>query len=225
MTDSLERSGAHLTEEDRQGLADGSLLSDRRPDAESHVAECAECAGDVARLHSLMTRLEQHPDTPHTELDALWPAIRSRIESGKIVSLDTGSPERRSPAWPRLAVLVTGVAAAVVLAFTLGRESRSPVDDVVVPRNGATPVVSISDSSRIYQEEVESLLEELELRRSTMRPGTAATVDRDLRIIDGAIDELTDALAHDPNNPALRQLLAASYRQKRDLLKQVDNAS
>lgn len=225
MTHSRARPDAHLTEEERHGLADGSLPPDRRADADSHVAECAECAGDVVRLYSLMSRLEQLPDTPHAELDALWPAIRSRIERGKVVSLGGEATARRWRARARLAVIGAGVAAAVVLAFTLGRQSRSEVDDVITPGPSTTPIVSIADSSRVYQQEVESLLEELELRRATMRPATAATVDRDLRIIDDAIDELTDALAHDPNNPALRQLLAASYRQKRDLLKQADNAS
>ena len=225
MTGSPTRFDAHLSEEDRQGLADSSLSTDRRADAESHVAECAECADDVARLHLLMTRLEQLPEAHATELDALWPGIRSRIERGKVVPLDTDVAVRRSrPRW-RLAAIVTGVAAAIVLAFTLGRESRPQADDIVASGNGMTPVVSVSDSSRLYQEEVEALLEEFELRRAVMRPATKATVDRDLRIIDGAIDELTRALARDPDNPALRQLLAASYRQKRDLLKQVDNAS
>jgi hypothetical protein len=225
MTDSRARSDAHLTEEERHGLADGSLPPDRRADAESHVAECTECGDDVARLHSLMTRLEQLPDTPRAELDTLWPAIRSRIERGKVVSLGTESPARRRRASARSVAIVAGVAAAVLLAFTLGRESRPRVGDIVATGSSTTPIVSIADSSRLYQQEVQSLLEELELRRSTMRPATAATVDRDLRIIDGAIDELTDALTRDPNNPALRQLLAASYRQKRDLLKQADNAS
>jgi hypothetical protein len=225
MTDSRARHDAHLTEEERHGIADGSLPPDRCADAESHVAECAECGDDVARLHSLMTRLEQLPDTPRAELDTLWPAIRSRIERGKVVSLGTESTARRRRASARSVAIVAGVAAAVLLAFTLGRESRPPVGDDVATGSSTTPIVSIADSSRLYQQEVQSLLEELELRRSTMRPATAATVDRDLRIIDGAIDELTDALARDPNNPALRQLLAASYRQKRDLLKQADNAS
>lgn len=206
-------------------MADDSLPPDRRADAESHAAECAACAGDVARLHSLMTHLEQLSDTPDAELDALWPTIRSRIERDKIVSLGGEPAVRRSRRWGQKAAVIAGLAAALVLAFTLGREIRPRVDDVVTPGIGTTPIVSVADSSRAYQEEVQSLLEELELRRSTMRPATAASVDRDLRIIDGAIDELTDALTRDPNNPALRQLLAASYRQKRDLLKQVDNAS
>ena len=225
MTDLFARSDAHLSEEERHGLADGSLLPDRRTNVEAHAAECAACAADVARLHSLMTRLEQLPDMPHTELDALWPAIRSRIERGKVVALGGQTTASGSRARARVAAIVAGVAAALVVAFTLGRESRQPVDDVITSGSSTTPIVSVADSSRAYQEEVESLLEELELRRATMRPATAATVDRDLRIIDGAIDELTDALVRDPNNPALRQLLAASYRQKRDLLKQVDNAS
>jgi hypothetical protein len=225
MTDSRARSDAHLTEEERHGIADGSLTPDWLADAQSHLAECAECGDDVARLHSLMTRLEQLPDTPRAELDTLWPAIRSRIERGKVVSLGTATTARRRRASARSVAIVAGVAAAVLLAFTLGRESRPRVGDIVATGSSTTPIVSIADSSRLYQQEVQSLLEELELRRSTMRPATAATVDRDLRIIDGAIDELTDALARDPNNPALRQLLAASYRQKRDLLKQADNAS
>jgi len=225
MTNSPTRIDAHLTEEERHGLADDSLPPDRRADAEAHLAMCAECAGDVARLHSLMARMTQLPDTVDAELDTLWPAIRSRIERGKVVSLGGEPAARRSRRRVRQAAIVAGVAAALVLAFTLGRETRPQANVVLTPGLNTTPIVSIADSSRAYQEEVQSLLEELELRRSTMRPATAASVDRDLRIIDGAIDELTDALERDPNNPALRQLLAASYRQKRDLLKQADNAS
>ncbi|HEX5971355.1 MAG TPA: hypothetical protein VFY85_05465 [Gemmatimonadaceae bacterium] len=224
MTHSRARSDAHLTEEERHGLADGSLPADRRPDVEAHVVACAECASDVTRLRSFVARMTQLPDT-HAELDALWPAIRSRIELGKVVPLGTDAPARHTRQRARPAIVITGVAAALVLAFTLGRGSRPRGEDVVTFGNGTPPAVSVADSSRAYQEEVESLLEEFELRRATMRPATTATVERDLRIIDGAIEELTNALARDPDNPALRQLLAASYRQKRDLLKQVDNAS
>lgn len=225
MTDSLARLDAHLTEEERHGLADGSLPPDRRADAEVHVAECAECAGDVARLHSLMDRLTRRPAPAGAELDSLWPAIRARIEHGKVVSLGGETPTQRRRSYVRPATIVAGVAAAVVFAFALGRGTRPQPGDIVRPGGSTTPIVSVADSSRAYQEEVQSLLDDLELRRSTMRPATTASIDRDLKIIDGAIAELTDALARDPNNPALRQLLAASYRQKRDLLKQVDNAS
>src|SRR5205823_196499 len=64
-----------------------------------------------------------------------------------------------------------------------------------------------------------------ELQRALLRPETRASLDRDLRTVDVAIAELKDAVARDPNNPALRRLLASSYRQKIDLLKRVGNAS
>ena len=66
---------------------------------------------------------------------------------------------------------------------------------------------------------------EMALRRAMMRPDVAARMEHDVRVIDSAIAELQDALKHDPNNPALRQLLAASYRQKRDLLRRAEDAS
>ena len=58
-----------------------------------------------------------------------------------------------------------------------------------------------------------------------LRPEAAEALDRDLHVVDVAIAELKDAIARDPSNRALRQLLASSYRQKVDLLKRVANAS
>jgi hypothetical protein len=244
MTDSR-----HLTEEERQGLADGTLAPERRADAEAHAASCEECGADVARLSTLVASLSplaaslpalgsrpsadmaspgadgREPMAESRALDDLWPEIRSRIERGKVVPLGGTSGAARSIGRGRRAWLGAGVAAAALIAFALGRASRPRADDVVTVREGSTPVVGVADSARAYQQQVESLLEELELRRAMLRPSTAASVERDLRIIDGAIAELRDALARDPNNAALRALLAASYRQKRDLLKQVDNAS
>jgi hypothetical protein len=57
-----------------------------------------------------------------------------------------------------------------------------------------------------------------------MRPELARAVERDLRTIDVAIAELQNAIRTDPNNPALRRLLASSYRQKVDLLKRASDA-
>ena len=64
----------------------------------------------------------------------------------------------------------------------------------------------------------------MELRRATLPPATRTAIDDDLRTIDDAIKELEVAVAHDPSNSALRQLLASSYRQKVDLLERIGNA-
>ena len=80
------------------------------------------------------------------------------------------------------------------------------------------------DSTQSYEEEARTLLDHLELQRALVRPEARASIDRDLRLIDQAIAELKAAIAADPNNPALRQLLASSYRQKIELLKRAGNA-
>ena len=79
----------------------------------------------------------------------------------------------------------------------------------------------VVDSTREYEREATILLNELELRRAMIRPQLRSSLDHDLRAIDDAILELKEAIARDPNNPALRRLLASSYKQKVDLLKRV----
>lgn len=230
MTDRLVPSTRHLTEGERHGIADGTLPDDERPSITRHLAECDACASDVARLGELMTRIHAEP-APAETLDELWPAIRARIEQGKVVPLGapatrttTHRSTRRSLRW-WLPGGVTAAVAALLIAALL-RPARQPVSmpESTAPRNDRT-MMTVADSSRAYEQQVAVLLEELELRRSMLPPATAAAIDHDLRLIDGAIAELEEALAHDPNDPALRQLLAASYRQKRDLLRRVDNAS
>jgi thioredoxin-like negative regulator of GroEL len=86
-------------------------------------------------------------------------------------------------------------------------------------------LIAVADSAHAYEEEAQTLLNQLELRRSMLRPEAVVAIDHDLRIVDSAIAELKEAIARDPTNPALRRLLASSYRQKVDVLKRVGNAS
>lgn len=229
MTDRLEPSARHLSEAERHGIADGTLPDDERPFITRHISECDACASDVARLNAFMARIHSEP-APAEALDELWPTIRARIEQGKVVPLGASAAPtsmHRQTRPGRRWWLTGGVAAAAaLLVVALLRPPRQPVSmpERMAPRNDQT-MMTVADSSRAYQQQVAALLEELELRRSMLPPATAATIDHDLRLIDGAIAELQEALVHDPNNPALRQLLAASYRQKRDLLRRVDNAS
>ena len=62
------------------------------------------------------------------------------------------------------------------------------------------------------------------MRRAMMNPQTRVLVDHDIAVIDKAIAELRDAIARDPNNAALRRLLASSYRQKVELVKRAGSS-
>jgi hypothetical protein len=54
-----------------------------------------------------------------------------------------------------------------------------------------------------------------------LQPESVEKVEHNLAIIDQAIREIRDALAVDPGNEALLQLLKASYGQKSALVRQV----
>jgi hypothetical protein len=226
MTDSM-----HLTEAERQHIAEGSASAgDER--VAHHLATCAECERDVARLRALVRRV-RHLPPPAANLADLWPAIRSRVQQTKIVPLAGAAIATASaasdarPRRSRLVRLTAWLAAAVVVIAAAGLFTR-----VVPRRDGGRAAVApatgqarfAADSIAAYREETTRLLDQLELQRSLMRPSTRAQLDGDLRTIDQAIAELEAAIKRDPNNPALRQLLASSYRQKVELLKRVENA-
>lgn len=217
----------HLTEDERQAFAEGSLPTDRAREVQEHLRQCATCAADVRTLEATMTSIRSAP-TPVSRIDELWPEIRSRIERTKVVPLsalasDPPRTPRRRGRWIAASVLI----AAAVVAFaviTVPRRQPSAGDRTVASGGASTPIVPVTDSVQSYEAEARVLLNHLEVERAMMRPEAAAMIDRDLKVIDAAIDELKLAIANDPKNAALRQLLAESYRQKVELLKRAENA-
>ena len=222
MTDSHK----HLTEEQRHALADGSLPADQLVSAETHRRECVACADDVARIETLMTRArDASPAAPARALDELWPSIRMRIEASKVVPFSPNAirlESRRRARRVGSAIMMAAalVVAAVALGVRVSWRRPTPLSNAA----DTTSLITVADSAHAYETEAQTLLNQLELRRSMLRPETVVAIDHDLHIVDSAIAELKEAIAHDPNNPALRRLLAASYRQKVDLLKRVGNA-
>jgi len=69
-----------------------------------------------------------------------------------------------------------------------------------------------------YERAARDLAATLDARRSALSPETVAKVEASLRVIDSAIAEARAALARDPGNQALVELLGVSYRQKLDVL-------
>jgi hypothetical protein len=222
----------HLTEEERQGVADGTLDADRLRAAEHHLAACDACARDVGSLRKLMARIPAPSPSDATApavLDDLWSSIRSRIEEAKVIPLDAPPADvapvtkrRRSAVW--IAAAVAAAIGIVVVSLPPMRASRD-VTGPSVSIDTESDVVNVADSTNAYEAEANALLNQLEMQRAMMPPEARSSVDHDLRVIDSAITEVRDALVRDPNNPALKRLLASSYRQKVELLKRASGAS
>jgi len=223
----------HLTEDERHAFADGTLPPEQSSSAELHLAACQSCRDDVTRITTFMKRVHEEP-APEVQLDELWPSIRMRIEQSKVVALGeggrgTGDGGRTARSGRRAGWIaaIGVVAAAAIIAVVVLRDRTGAGGDSTIASAGdtAATLVAVVDSTHAFEEEARILLDRLELKRAMLRPEAAQALDRDLHVVDVAIAELKDAVARDPNNPALRRLLASSYRQKVDLLKRVANAS
>jgi len=227
-------SANHLSEDERQCAADGTLDAVSRARVDAHLGECRACAADVARLAALMNRIDDKrrsgsAATLTPVVEDLWPDIRRQIENSKVVALDS---DETVSAWRlRLDPWVIGVAASVaaITALTVIQIVppivRSAATNAAASASADTVFRFAADSAESYREEADRLLDELQLQRARLAPGTRAAIDDDLKTVDLAIAELQVAVARDPRNPALRAMLASSYRQKVDVLKKISNAS
>jgi hypothetical protein len=176
------------------------------PDAaafEAHLDRCAACAAALERAAEPPRGLAALPRSIEPASD-LWPAIHGRLAS-----------LRERPG--RLAVPRWGLAAAALLLIALS----SGVTAVLLrPAPGAVSArLDVSALEAQYAAVSEDLTGALEKVRSRLQPETMATIERNLRIIDTALDETRLALAKDPGNPALGQMVVAAWRQKVDLLR------
>ena len=219
-------STSHLTEEERQRLVDGDGAVDQDGAVQAHLRACAACASDVAALQKITMRARQLAgEEPTIELAELWPGIRSRIESSKVVTMASEQTVKAARV-PRRLGAMAGIAAVLVIAVWLVARTDFGGGDRIarVPADTAAPLQFVDDSVRVYKEEAQVLLDRLELTRSMLEPSAAAAIDKDLAVIDSAITELQTAIARDPRNPALQRLLAMSYREKIEVLLRVSNA-
>lgn len=77
-----------------------------------------------------------------------------------------------------------------------------------------TALVAFEQGERSYRAAIDDLERLLAAKRDRMMPETAATLDRNLAIIDAAIEDSRRALEADPNNHELAQMLNSVYETK-----------
>ena len=100
--------------------------------------------------------------------------------------------------------------------------SRTPdAGNVATPGAGATPpsFAAFTIEENNYLRTVGILQDVLDQQESALAPETVAQLKASLRTIDEAILEARNALARDPANRVLIDMLTSNYRQKVDLLR------
>lgn len=202
---------------------------------------------DETRLRELQARTRELPREIMPPADA-WVAIRARIaesdgepESGETAENagDTAgsaekarSPTRRALAlWQRpvflaaaAAMLVAG--SSIVTAIALGGRDGPVTERAVAsseaPRRSSSAPATLAEFTVLENDYIGTanrLAALLESDETQLSPETIAKLKESLRVIDAAILEARRALAADPANRELVEMLSASYNHKLDLLR------
>ena len=170
---------------------------------EQHLLSCDACRADFRFQRTLKTGVAELPREIRPP-DGMWQGIQQRI-----------SPVRHALGRPQWWQRRGALAAAALLLVTL----TSVITAMLVRRpDHAGRPDSFSVTQAAYERVAEELAETLEFRRKELSPTALAVIEQNLRIIDEAIRETQAALATDPRNERVAELLWASWEKKIDLL-------
>lgn len=199
---------------------DGSLTEEERGLLDAHLVTCAECRTVLDDLARVVTHARTLPEIAPAE--DLWPGIAARVAS---YAQDHRAPKIRvrtsswgiTMSWPQL--VAAGLALMVLSgggAWYLTKGARARTATVARQQPGPDAVNAAHDQ---YAAEVEDLQKALEERRDQLDPETVKTIEANLKIIDLATTQARTALAADPKNPYLKEVVS-SQTEKVKLLRQ-----
>ena len=189
---------------------------------------------DEESLRNLQAQTAKLPREITPPADA-WVVIKAEIERPRDIS-GGNHAARVSPIWQRPAFLAAAAlllvaGSSAVTAIALARRSVDGAQVTVAPPaitterpvadSGGDPA-TLAEFTLVENDYISTanrLSALLESDETQLAPETIVKLKESLRVIDGAILEARRALAADPANKQLIEMLSTSYNQKVDLLR------
>jgi anti-sigma factor RsiW len=209
-----------------QQLADGTLGAIRRTELELHLEECESCrsfAEDIRRLREAAAALE-----PIAPPDHVWLQIAGRLRrEGRVAS-----PAPRAVASRRLLPLAIAASLTVivgaslyVLYFGSARDQQARAPEPAAGNAAQLDAVQgVEAEFRLaeqhYQNAIARLEEAAKSDRGAIDAQTAATLQKNLQVIDQAIAESRAALRTEPQSAPARDSLFEALKRKVVLLQE-----
>ena len=191
--------------------ADDVLAPAARSDVAAHLTSCAECRAVVESLRGVQAAARRLP-LLQPRRDA-WDRIERAMRANGVAP--------RSSRWSWLAV-----AAAVVLAtgigFGLASLRRQPPAGAAETSSDASTAQSVEaellQAEQHYQKAIAGLEQIANAEKGALDPQTAATLEKNLMVIDQAISESRAALRAQPSSEPAQASLLESFKSKISLL-------
>jgi hypothetical protein len=172
----------------------------------------------------LMEEASRMPVDIQPERD-LWPGIAARLEPREQPGRDTG----RWRLVGAIAAAVALVAVSSLLTVWVTDRSEPVTISRVQPPQGMTRPAAGSATfgpdyvlGPKYEKARQQLSRDLEVQLKTLSPKTREVVEKNLSQIRQAMADINGALAEDPGNVLLQQLLMAAYQDEMTMLMEVN---
>ena len=209
-------------------LIDGSLISKEHNSVEAHLRDCVVCAEARGDLNVIVAFCREnrgeYDDLPNAR--ALWLRISNAIESDLAAS--PRAAVKPSGWWSRLInqswqmslPRLAASAAVIVIVVALGT-------GVSVHRfqgSGGTPVVAtgatVEERYRQQQQAIAYWNQRVEQNKARWNPQMRETFDRNMSVIDAAVNDSMRELVQNPHDGVSEDILNAALNDKVELLKE-----
>ena len=216
---------------------DGALSREDQSMLNSHLEECLGCTGVRTDLESLVgfcrTQRGQYPAPPNEK--ALWLRIRNVLESEATAVKAAPVPAGRnswtnwiSRSWevslPQLAASAAVIVLVVSLSTAVGlRRWQSGVTGSAPSTELPTLNISSTDVHHRLSHQQQSIAywnQRVEFNKARWNPQMRETFDRNLKVIDEAVNDSFDALSKNPHDEVSEEMLNAALNEKLSLLKE-----
>ena len=208
---------------------DDALDASGRADVEAHLAQCADCRSAAAALREIrdVARTLDPRDPPARSWPRLQRAIALEHGARGVEKAEPGVGARgaRRQLWIGLAA-----AAALVIATATGLRyadfTSRPSPAVAAPgaANANTDAAAaaveaeLKQASEHYEKAIQGLETIANSGKGALDPQTAATMQKNLAVVDQAITESRAALRAQPASAPAQQSLLESFKAKLALL-------
>lgn len=212
---------SHLDEVTLHELADGTAAPDVVSACTVHLDTCTTCQVELQSIRGLRAQLAALPRADEARPET-WTRIAARIGAPRADVVPLAPRDRHTARWVALAAgIVLATTAVVRIATTLETrtDASSRIAMVDAPVAPVDALAAFERSRASYEAAAEELMRTLEARRGELRPETLEVVEKNLAVIDGAIEEIRRALAADPTSAELAFLLTSTWETKLGLLR------
>lgn len=214
---------------------EGSLVQSDHDSIEAHLSVCGVCAEARGDLEAIVGFCRDHRgeyDAVPNER-ALWLRISDTIES----ELSVASPAPIPPgagwwfrlmnrswelSFPQMAAAVIAIVIVVSVVTTVGLRRFSFAGGSGVQSAGPSLALdgsSVQDRFRQQQQVIAYWNERVELNKARWNQQMRETFDRNMSVIDGAVDDSMRRLAQNPHDEVSEEILNLALNDKVELLK------